>query len=487
MNNLQVDITTGFYQSDSVPFANQRCINLFPNIPQTQAVSNGALFNVEGLRQVLITSGRASGANRGGVEFQGNAFFVNGDILYQVTKETLVTGDEKFNLNEIGFIGGTGRVSIAKSSTELFIINGSGDGYVYKPPSLSKVTDAGFTANGTPLRVTHIDRYFIVTTSDDKAIISAVGDGLNWNAIDFVSAEADPDGVVAPFVHENQLYLLGETTTEQYQNIGGAGVPFRRVNGFVLSTGCSAPNSIINVGNIVYWLGRGKNEKPRIYAFDGQQPQAVSTIAIDNKLHELTEAQVVDVFSFAYTQNGNTFIHFSTPNDTFVFNPLNGKWHERQSEIPVENRKRLTERCRISSVVNVFNDLLVGDLKDGRIGIIDDKRFTEYGNVMISEFTTAPLTNISNEYSIPSIELVCETGVGTPSCPEPKVRMSLANDGVLFDNPRTRDLGASGARKTRAVWYKNGRIEKNAVLKFTISDPVRRRLYSVDLQVKGGI
>lgn len=490
MSNLRVDIGSGFYVSDSKPFANQRCVNLYVNVPQAPAISQTSLFNVEGLREVANISVFAKDRCRGGIEFQDQAYFVCGQYLYRVSKTIPVVGDPIYTAVRLGFVGGNnGRVSMAENGSEIIIVNDIGEGYLYKPaaaPAFSAITDAGFYANGTPKVATYVDRYFIVTTDQKKAIISAVGDSSNWNSLDTISAEADPDAVVAPFVHRNQLYLLGSETTEQFQNIGGAGVPFRRVNGFVVPVGCSAPFSVVNVGDVVYWVGRGKNEKAAIWAFNGAAPQKVSTTAIDNQLHNLTETQINNIYSFAYSQKGNTFVHFTTPYATYVFNATNGRWHERESEITGENGIRTTKPFRVAAVVNAYNDLLVGDMQAGIIGIIDDAVVAEYGEYLISYFTTSPIENMSNSFTLPEIELLGETGVGNQSVPSPKIRMQISRDGVLWEDPRTREMGASGARRTRMIWRQNGRFSAQGALKFACSDPVRRRWYAVDLRFKAG-
>lgn len=488
MANNRINIATGFYQSDSVPFVNQRCVNLYPNIPQAQAISQASLFGTEGLREVAVTSYSAKFACRGGIEFQNKPHFVCGENLYEVEKIQPVIGDAVYRVNFIGIVDGNGgRVSMAENGDQLLIVNDIGEGFIYQPngsPSFSIILDAGFYANGTPKIVRYVDRYFIVSTDQKKAIISAVGDGTNWNAIDSISAEADPDDLVAPFIHKNQLYLLGSQTTEQFQNIGGAGVPFRRVNGFVVPVGCSASFSVINVGDVVYWVGRGEKEKAGIWAFNGGQPQKISTIAIENKLHDLSLEQLQSIFSFAYSQKGNTFINFSTPFATFVFNPVTGLWHERESQVTLSTGGREAQRCRISVVIDAFNDLLAGDLKDGRIGILDENEFTEYDEPYIAYFTTQPLYNNSNSFTLPQIELVCETGVGNELAPDPKVRMQISRDGTLFENPRTRELGRIGNRAIRPIWYKNGRISAIGSFKVTVSDPVKRAFYSMDITLK---
>lgn len=489
MPNLTIDIGTGFYESDSLPFSNQRCVNLYPNIPQAPALKSSSLFNTSGLRRVAITGRKAADSNRGAWVFDGIPYVVNGQFLYSITRNVALDGEVTYEPNVIGQIAGSGFCSFADNGKQLIIINDQGTGFIYQPtgsPQFQMISDAGFYANGIPQQVVFVDSYFVVTTSEDFAIISAVNDGLSWNALDRVTAEADPDGIVAPFVLKNQLYLLGTQTTESFTNIGGAGVPFQRVNGFVLSRGCKAPFSVRNIGNAVVWIGGGENEKPAIWLFNGGEPQKISTTAIDNKLDEASEIDVERAFSWAYAQRGHEFIGFTFNEFTFVYDLSNGRWHERQSDVTDPTGVRITKRCRVNSVVNAYNELLVGDSEDGRIGLIDDQMYSEYFEPLRSEFTTTPLYDLGNSYSVPAIELLCERGVGNKEAPEPVVRLEISRDGATFEDPRTRSLGAEGNRATRPIWYKNGRVTQYSIFKFTISDPVKRRLFGVELQYKQG-
>lgn len=488
MANLTVDIGNGFYVSDSLPFANQRCVNLFPNFPQAPALKSSSLFNVSGLREVAASSRLNADRNRGAWVFNDTPYFVNGDSLYQLERTLNFAGEPQFRLNRIGEVdGGSGRVSMADNGTQLIIINDVGEGFIYEPtssPQFQPISDAGFTANGTPEQVVFIDSYFVVTTSDNVAIISAPNNGLSWNALDFISAEADPDGVVAPFVFKNQLYLLGSETCETYTNIGGAGVPFQRVNGFVLSQGCSAPATVRSIGNAVFWLGRGENEQVSVWIFQGGEPQRVATTAIENKLHELTTEEISAAFSWAYSQRGHDFVGFTVSNFTFVYDVATQRWHERISDIRDARGVRFTRRCRINSVVSAYNGLFVGDSEDGRIGQIDVDTYTEYDEPLRSFFTTSPLYDLGNSFSLPAVELVCESGVGNEDQPNPEVRLEISRDGAVFENPRSRMLGATGDRRVRQIWYKNGRVSRFCIFRVTISDPVKRRLFALELQYK---
>jgi hypothetical protein len=488
MPNITIAVGGGFYESDSLPFANQRCVNLKPNFPQAVALKNDSLFEVEGTREIAITSRKASDRNRGSWVFGGIPYFINGQNLYRLDRSEGFGGVITYTVVQVGAVTGSGLCSISDNGTQIIIINNEGIGFIYNPSAdvrFTTITSAGFYANGMPEQVVFLDGYFIVTTSDKKAIVSAINNGLSWNALDNFTAEADPDGIVAPFVYRNQLYLLGTQTTECFRNIGGAGVPFERLNGFVLTRGCTAPFSVRQLASTVYWVGSGENEQPVILSFNGSDTQKISTTAIDTKIHELSEKQVGEIYSWAYGLRGHKFIAFSSSDWTFIYDVATQRWHERESQV-ISNNNRITKKSRIQSAIGAYNEILVGDTEDGRIGLIDAELYSEYELPLVSFFTTSPLYELGNSFSLPSVEVLCESGVGNAKKEKPEIRLSVSRDGATFENPRTRLLGSSGQRKTRQVWYKNGRVTRFCIFKVEISDPVRRRIFALELKYKRG-
>ena len=74
---MQLEIADGFYQSDSLPLAAQRCINWIPVIPQATALSQRALFDVYGISEKSLTGDTIVGQNRGSQRMNGVPYFIN--------------------------------------------------------------------------------------------------------------------------------------------------------------------------------------------------------------------------------------------------------------------------------------------------------------------------------------------------------------------------------------------------------------------------
>lgn len=487
MTITTLPIANGFYKSDSLPIAGQECTNWYPNLVQAQALNQETLFGTPGSVQ-LATTGAIQQENRGAITLEGIPYFVNGTSLVRLNR-TIVDEVESFSITTLGTIVGTSRVSVANNGTQIIIIVPGvvSTGYIFteSPDTLTIITDADFKANGEPQHVIFVDGYFLLTTDSKKFIISALNDGLTYNALDFGTAETDPDDIVAPVVLKNQAFIGGTTTMEPFQNLPqGADFPFVRT-GLFLDKGISAPFSIINANNTFMFVGGGKKESPAIWQFVGNELQKVSTTAIDSILQDITDTELSEVFSWSYAQSGAYFVGFALPNTTLVIDSITGRWHERKSQIIDARGDSQIIRSRINSLVSAYGRILVGDSQDGRIGDLRLDEFREYGNEILRTVATQPFQNNMQSFTVPSLELTMESGVGNSDVPDPKIRMDRSLDGKTFKDERTRKIGKVGEFRKRAIWRRNGRAARFEIFRFKMSDPVRPVIIQLTADILG--
>jgi hypothetical protein len=478
MPKIELPIANGFYQSASLPISAQQCINWYPNIVQAQALSQETLFGCPGIRQ-LVTTGVISQQNRG-VHVKGELlYFVNGNNLYRLD----VDADDNFSYTILGAVTGTGTVSMADNGTQLMILVPGGDGFIYDESSGSpflKILDGDFVTNGAPQIVVFIDGYFVCTTDSKKFISSALNDGLNWDALDFGTAEADPDIIRSAFVFQNQLFIFGSETIEVFQNIGGSGFPFQRIQGFIIPKGITSPFSVAATTNSFIFVGAGVNESPAIWLFSGNGVQKVSTTAIDNVLAGLTTAQMALVTSVSYADSGAYFSAFALPDTDFYYDSISSRWHERRSF-----NSGLTTGSRVAFMAQAYGRVVVGDVIDGRIGELDLDLYTEYGNTIFRRITGQPFSNQSNSFSIPSLELTMEAGVGDATTVNPEVRMRYSDDGRTYSNELSRKIGKIGEYFKRTIWRRLGRVPRFRTFEFTVTDPVKATVIKLEAGLKG--
>lgn len=474
----RLPIANGAYTSGSLPISAQDCTNWFPRVIESAGLNQEVLIGTPGI------TGRASSGDfentcRGAFNLEGTAYLVNGIELIRVNPD--------YSLDVIGEIEGENRVSMASNGRQLCIMVPGGKGYIFTedPDDLQEITDPDFRASGNPQLVVFIDGYFVFTTDSKKFIVSALNDGLSYNAVDFGSAEADPDDIVAPIVFNNQLFIGGSETLEAFQNIGGADFPFRRTGVFI-PKGVDAPFSIINSDNGFMFIGGGKNEKAAVWQSTGSgAPRKVSTIAIDRLIQEAIETENVDIFAFSYAEEGSYFVGFSLNTTSIVYDTISGRWHERKSDIINSFGQPQTIRWRVNSLTEAYGTLIVGDVRDGRIGTLDKNTYTEYDRNIVRTVTTQPFQIDMQSFLVPMVELTVESGVGNKEVPDPVITMQRSVDGKTWSDGRRRSIGKVGEYKRRAIWRRNGRASRFEIFRFILADAVKPVIIQLTADIRG--
>jgi len=187
MPKTALPIATGFYVNRSLPVAAQECLNWYPSIVEGPGLSSEVLFGTPGTHEVA-TSGIGEQINRGSLVKGGVAYVVTGPSLCRLTRTVVADADDTFALDSLGVVTGAGRVSMADNGTQLMILVPGCSGFIYDETvgtPFQTITDADFTANGSPHHVVYIDGYFVFTTDSKKFIVSAFNDGLAYDALDF--------------------------------------------------------------------------------------------------------------------------------------------------------------------------------------------------------------------------------------------------------------------------------------------------------------
>ena len=480
---MQLEIATGFYQSDSKPLASQRCVNWQPVVPQASALNQRALFDVLGIAEKSLTGATISGSNRGAQVMNGVPYYVNGQNLYSISSADVVT--------DHGTIIGTGRVSMANNGRWLVIVVPGKRGYAYDNEDniLHQISDADFLTADT---VSFKDGYFNFTASDGSIFfVSNLNQPLVYSALDFGSAEVRPDKIIASHVNRNDLFVAGEETIELFQNVGGDGFPYQRVPGGDIAKGVYAKHSMIDFDNSFVFIGGGVNELAAIWRYTGGV-EKLSTSAIDNAIQEFTDAEIANAFAMSYAYGGNYFVAFTftsdtIPSKTFVYDAatsaLTGErtWHERQSGVT-------DNRWRVNSIVNAYGKLYVGDSLDGRIGVLDKDTYTEYGERIYRKKTSMPFAADNLPIFAGELQLTMESGTGLISGLDPQIQLRHSDDGArTWSNGLWRSYGKIGRYQQLPTWRRRGRIPRNRVLEFVTSEPVKSNLIRLDATAEGGV
>jgi hypothetical protein len=450
---------------------------MVPIIAEGSALNNRAIFQASGRKQFsdsLVLGGR------GAQEVKSVPYFVNGNSLVSVSVLGVTTNH--------GTIPGTGRVSLANNGQYLVIVIPGVSAYVYDNVALTitQITDTDFIVSDT---VVFSDGYFVFTASDGSVFFnSALNDPFTYDALDFGTAEINPDLIVSAHINHNEVFILGEETIEIFQNVGGVGFPFQRIPGANVQKGCHAKFTTVEFDNSFCFVGGGLNERSAVWKITSSSSAGkISTDAIDNEIQKFTRDEVNSSFAMTYAEKGQFFAVFTfestrIPSRTFVYNATasalsGGKvWFELQDGVTDNN-------WSVAAIVAVYGKLLVSDLTTGIIGEIDSETVDNYGQPMFRSIATQPFSQEGLPIFAGEIEATFETGVGktTGQGSDPMVMMDFSDDGGrTFSYEFKRSLGKIGRYNQRVIWRRQGRIPVSRTIRFTVTDPVTVNLLKLE-------
>lgn len=479
MPRVKLNVTDGFYVSQSPPNVDKRVVNLYPVVEQAQAQSSQALYNTPGTD--LFSTVTQAGSRGSILDKDGVPFYVIGNTLYSF--------DINGNSTDHGTIDGSEDVSISSNGTNIVIV--VPDGSIYFFTLSTQVLESTpnpppeVTENGTALTVTFKDTFYVY--SSETVFFSGsskdTNDGKDFDALDFEDAEFDPDRIVKVFNNLNQLYVFGVNTIEIYQTIVTAGFPFQRITGGTIEIGCRAPNSVVSFNGGFAFIGGSKNQRPGVYIGSGSSTQKISTSSVDVLMQESTDSEIELARAFVYSQNGNSFLCITVGDHTLVYDSTTSalagrpQWHERQSG--VTSAIGFKTWGAVHGLL-AYGKILVGDDTTGKVGSLEFDCKTEFGDTVERFFTTQPFISDVQSTFAHEIELDMQTGVGEINEVEPKILMSYSDDGSnLFNNPIPRGFGKRGEYNKRVRWARGGRFPVSRTYLFRTTDPVSVNIYGM--------
>lgn len=449
------------YQMEAFSFDHQRCVNLYAIASESGTSSSpSALRSTPGLK---MFSSLGDGPIRGGIESQGRVFFVSGNAFFELSSDG--TSTNRGTLNTF-----TSRVQIADNPTQIMIIDGT-DGYIFTKTtdSFAQISDGDFP---TPSSLTFQDGYFIVSAADtNNFYISALNNGLSWDALDSTTVEGNPDNLAAVYSNKSNIWAFGTKTTEVFQNTGAAAFPFQVLRGAFIQTGCAAPDTIQNIDNSLIWLGTDENGDAIVWRSNGYNATRISTQAIERLI--ATSSDFSGSYAWTYHERGHAFylLQVENLNTTLVYDPATGLWHERVYRNPITNNE---EQHRGSCHVFAFNKHLVGDRETGLVYEMGLNIYTDNGDPIVRKRILPVIVRENMTISHSQFELDMEVGIADESGQgsNPKVMMRYSdNRGRTWSSELLRDFGKTGEYNTRVVWNALG-SSKGRVYEVSISDPV---------------
>lgn len=466
----RIAFATASDEAVSKAYSRQRLLNLYPELPQTQAKSPVLILGTPGLRPWGTVGG---GPIRGSDWMDGTLYVVSGSELYSVNAEGV--GTLIGTVGDLGFVCMSNNGALGSPGSQLVIATGGAwveylDGYFIWGRN---VTGSAYLYNATTGSFGAIASPNLFLTGQGKFQISAVLNGATYDALDFATAESSPDKLIRGKVDGADLLLFGEDTGEPWYNSGAADFTFARQNQTIIRKGIVGTHTIALLDNTTFWIGKDKEAggTPVVYRLaGGLQGQRISTHAVEDALALVTDWSLVRCIS--YILNGHAFFHIILSEAVgWAYDCATSRWHERGTFG--------LGRWQGNSHTYAYDKHIIGSCNSGALYTLDPDYFYDGASTTIErEAISSPLKGDATWKTLASFQLDAETGVGlaTGQGSDPQVMLSLSFDrGRTWGNEKWRSFGLVGDYGLRVIWRQLGWF-RSVMLKLRITDPIPVRL-----------
>jgi hypothetical protein len=261
------------------------------------------------VQAMLYTAGGAAGT-----------YAVAGSALYRIDDgATPLLGQMSGTDDLVSMASNFDRVAIVSSG--LLYLYGASTGSTDNSFRQVEIPDGHVAAD-----ITSLNGYFVIACEDGRYYWLVPGDDdlSGDSALHFATAESSPDGLVGCAVLDGNLFLFGTTTTEVWQPVANADLPFQRITGQEYQRGCLSRDTIRPIDNSLIWVG----DDGKVYRASNV-PEHISTDSIDERI----KRRSADPSAWIYSYESHLFYVLSIPGQsTFAYDISTQIWSEVASE-----------------------------------------------------------------------------------------------------------------------------------------------------------
>lgn len=390
------------------------------------------------------------------------------------------------------FASSSSLMSMSQNGTQIIAVDGiSGQIITTYDDITTPIANVVIAAAGFPngcKTVTFLSGFFIAERpNSNQFFISGSYDGTAWSALDFATAEQDPDIIKAVDSDHGMLITFGAKHIEWWGISGALDFPFAPIQSATQEYGLAAVFSRAHVSNTIAFLASNPQGQVQVRWFQGYSAVVISTTDIDSIINNFNTFD--DAEALSYVTNGHEMyqLTFPTENRSFLFDCTTQIWSEVQSSSITSvsfpgggtalSSFPLTGRHlgRLSMAYH-GESYMAGSDAFPFLYLVDDNKYTDDGRAIKRLVQTRHLIEEGNVFGIDEIFLDMETGVGlqTGQGSNPQVMMQISRDGGrTFGPERWVPIGMVGQyRGPRAIWRRNG-SGRDLSFRFAMTDPVK--------------
>lgn len=340
--------------------------------------------------------------------------------------------------------------------------------------------DSAFYPPITPI---YLDSYGLYIKSNTQRFYASNSEDFSQiNALDYASANAFPDNLVCGVAKNEEVFLIGEYTTELWYDTGASPFPFQRRPNLLIHWGTRCPYTLATASNnSLFWLAQNIDGGRVVVEMSNYSVQIISDKALNDKLQTYTNLE--DAFGFVIEWTGKKFYFLTIPSAdvTWVYDYDAKAWRQRttlRALSSVRTQDYVEGRYLANCHVYHNGEHYIGDWQSGNIYKLSNTCYKDGTMPIINEATSAPLQINLNRISVLSLQPVFQaaTSLVSGQGSDALVMLRYSTDGgYTWSREVKRPLGQIGEYQRRCKFDKLG-YGRLIVFNIRISDPVYKVL-----------
>lgn len=436
---MQIPILNGIYTDGNSDFRISYPFNMIP-VPINQGISKGYLRPAEG---IVGTGNGGPGKSRAGINWNDVCYRIMGGSLARV----LPNGDSV----TVGSVGSDSSYGTLDYSFDYLGATSSGNFYLYDGNTFAQVIDPDL---GTVTDFVWVDGYFMLTDGE-FLIVTELNDPFSINPLKYGSSEADPDPVKALLKLKNEPHALNRYTVEVFDNVGGNGFPFQRIEGAQVQRGTVGTHTCcVFMENIVF-MGGGRNESISIWAAGGGSSIRLATREIDLVLAGYSEQVLSQVLMEPRVDKGHQYLYVHLPDQTLVHDAAASQIIGESVWFVLGSGIARGDAYRAVNLVWCYDKWLVGDTESPSLGFLDYTSGHHWGEIVGWGFNTVIMYDEGRGAIFHELELVSLSGRAKLGVDD-SVFTQYSLDGEFWSQARYVRAGKTGQRNKRLMWLNQG-------------------------------
>lgn len=462
---MRIALAFGSYLRNIGKFPELAQFNMVAERTPTQLEQPMALIARPGLQTfATVGSGGIRGINRKAGLFSEAAMIVASDEVY------LLSSDATSALQTGTLETRKGRVQIAMGRDP----DGNSQARIVDGTRIYLVTGGTVTAEAFPAAgltegatsVAYLRQFWFAAAAGTQQVYYLVPGDTDWNALDFASAEYQPDPIQDIAILGEQIWLLGSASTEVWALTGQTSPALQPYGGLAWNIGCKARDSVCVVQDRLIWV----TDTGDVRMTSGGEPQVISNHGISEQIRK-SDPSLIQAWTFSVDQH--YYYVLSLENQTWIYDMVYQLWTRANSlGYPYW---RAGQGCDVSG-----NAYAADILPNSNVVWKMNPEYLHDAGDEMQRVCTAFFEVRDGRLACGNVSIVMSAGQGTQTGQgsDPVVQMRYSDTyGQTFTDWKSAPSGNVGDYGYRVRWNRLGLLQSpGRYFQFRVSDPVTYRM-----------